>query len=295
MNTDIAIIYHIGAPFTDNEQLTWSLRQDSTIMLDNGVMIRRPKEYRPRIKEMLAELQGVYPSVVDQENLLNSIVKKQKIKRLILTDTTFMGSAVWMFFGGSFYPNVAKNTAAIRNLFPDNPCEFFLGISNPANFIPAAFKEQTKKDYAQFIDGTDIFSLRWSDIIHKIRQANPECPITVWCNEDTPIIWPTILREFAGLDREVRLKGELDIMRSIMSDKSIELLIKYLNERPNLSEIQRQRIRAIFLEKFALEDEVEEEIDLPGWTGETVDQLSQNYEDDVERIQQIPEVRFLLS
>jgi hypothetical protein len=293
MNNSTSIIYHIGAPFTDSEQLTWSLRQDNQMMVDNGVMIRRPKEYRVRIKEMLAELQGDIPSVVDQERLLASITKKQEFDRLILSDPTFMGSPVWMFFGGSLYPNVAKNTAAIRNLFPDNPCEFYLGISNLTSFVPAAFKAQNKKDYAQFIDGTDLFSVRWSEVIQNIQKAVPGCPVTVWCNEDTPIIWPTILREFAGLDSQTRLKGELDIMRNIMSETSFKLLIKYLDERPKLTEIQRRRIRVIFLEKFALEEAIEEEIDLPGWTEETIDRLTETYEEDVDQIQRLPGVNFI--
>ena len=102
------------------------------------------------------------------------------------------------------------------------------------------------------------------------------------------------MREFACLDPQIRLEGELDIIRGIMPEKYVDLLIKYLDERPNLSEIQRRRIRAIFLEKFAIEDEIEEEIDLPGWTEQLVDELTDKYEDDVELIQRMPSVNFIL-
>ncbi|PIE16369.1 MAG: hypothetical protein CSA68_02805 [Rhodobacterales bacterium] len=293
MNTDISIIYHLGAPFTDDDQLTWSLRQDNQLMIDNGVLIRRPKEYRIAIKALLDKLRGTAPSVADQEKLLQSIIRKQDVRRIIMSDPTFMGSPVWMFFGGDFYPNAGKNTAAIRNLFPQNPCEFYLGISNPASFVPTAFKDQTKRRYEQFVEGVDLSKLRWSEVIHSIQRANPGCPVTVWCNEDTPIIWPKVLRSFAGLGPDVRLKGELDILRGLMSDDNVELLIKYLAERPDLSEKQRQQIRMIFLERFALEEAVEDEIDLPGWTEQLVDHLTDIYEDDVAHIQQMPGVTLI--
>lgn len=293
MRTDINIVYHLGAPHTDNEQITWSLRKDAQMLTDKGVMLRRPKEYRPQLKEMILELKGDEPSVVDQEKLLASIIRNQQVDRLIMSDTRFLGVPAWMLYGGGFYKNAAKNTTRIRDLFPDNPCEFFLGISNPANFIPAVFNKQTDKTYEQFVDGVDLATIRWSDVISEIQQENPDCPLTVWCNEDTPIIWPTILREMAGLDPQTPLEGELDVIEKIMSQNGVDLLVKYLEERPNLTEIQRRRIRGIFLEKFYLDDEVEEEIDLPGWTDETIDALTDIYEDDLERIARLPGVHFI--
>lgn len=293
MRTDINIVYHLGAPHTDNEQITWSLRKDIQLLTDRGVMLRRPREYRPLLKEMILELKGEEPSIVDQEKLLSAIVKKEEVDRLIMSDPRFLGVPAWMLYGGGFYKNAAKNTARIRDLFPDNPCEFFLGISNPAGFIPAVFNKQTDKTYEQFVDNTDLASIRWSDVIVSIQQENPECPITVWCNEDTPIIWPTILREIAGLDPQTPLLGELDIIEEIMSKNGIELLTKYLSERPGLSEVQRRRIRGIFLEKFYLDDAIEEEIDIPGWTEETIDALTDIYDDDIERIERLPGVNFI--
>lgn len=293
MRTDINIVYHLGAPHTDNDQITWSLRKDAKLLAEKGVMLRRPKEYRPLLKNMILELKGEDPSIVDQENLLSAIVKNQQVDRLIMSDPRFLGVPAWMLYGGELYQNAANNTGRIRDLFPDNPCEFYLGISNPASFIPAVFNVQKDKSYEQFVDGADLAKVRWSDVISRIQEENPDCPLTVWCNEDTPIIWPTILREVAGLDPQTRLAGELDILQEIMSKDGVALLIKYLDERPGLTEIQRRRVRGIFLEKFFLDEAVEEEIDLPGWTDETIDALTEIYEDDLERIESLPGVNFI--
>lgn len=293
MRTDINIVYHLGAPHTDNDQLIRSLQKDSGLLAKNGIMMRHTKEYRHLLNAMIDELEGEMPSVVDQETLLASIIKDQKVDRLIMSNNQFMGMSAWMFYGGIFYQNAGRNTGRIRNLFPDNPCEFFLGIANPASFIPASFKGQAKKDYEGFIKDTDLLSVHWSDVIARIQAANPGCPITVWCNEDTPIIWPTVLGEIAGIDSQIHLKGELDIIGEIISQDGSDLLVKYLDERPALTETQRRRVREIFLEKFFLDDAVEHEIDLPGWTGDTVEELTDNYEDDIERIADMKDVNFI--
>ncbi|WP_457645718.1 hypothetical protein [Profundibacter sp.] len=293
MRTDINIVYHLGAPFTDNEQVTWSLRKDAVLLSEKNVYLRRPRLYRPLIAEMVQELQGEKPSVTDQENLLNSIIGKEKVKRLIMTNPSFLGVPAWMFYGSRFYDNAGKNTAAIRNLFPDNPCEFFLGIANPSVFIPNVFKGQKEKNYPQFMENTDLATVRWSDVISRIQDANPDCTITIWCNEDSPVIWPTILHKIAALDPKIRLQGENDIINMIISEEGQALLAKYLADRPNLTEAQRRRLRIVFLERFYLSDVVEEVIDLPGWTDETVEALTKIYDDDVNRIKQMDGVTFL--
>jgi len=48
-----------------------------------------------------------------------------------------------------------------------------------------------------------------------------------------------------------------------------------------------------FLDKYALDDEVEEELDLPGWTPELIDQITANYDDDLIEIARIPGVTVL--
>ncbi len=294
MSTDINIVYHLGAPNTDNEQVTWSLRKDANLLTDMGIMIRRPKGYRAALAKMIGELDGERPSTADQEELMSSIIRGGDVKRLIMSNSNFMGIPSWMFYSGHFYINAAKNTATIRNLFPDNPCEFFLGISNPATFIPSVFKSQTDKTYEQFMENIDLAQVRWSDVIERIQAANPDCPITIWANEDTPIIWPTVLREIAGLEPEMRLSGELDIIREIISEEGTELLEDYLEKRPQLPDEQRRKILGMFLEKYYLEDAVDETIDLPGWTEETIDALTDIYEDDLEKIRHLPNVKTII-
>ena len=55
----------------------------------------------------------------------------------------------------------------------------------------------------------------------------------------------------------------------------------------------RRRIVAAFLGKFAIDEALEEEIDLPGWTDETVEELTRRYDEDLLDIARIPGVRVI--
>ncbi|WP_027259794.1 MULTISPECIES: hypothetical protein [Leisingera] len=290
---DITLAFHIGAPNTDNGQLIWSLRKDAQRLLQHGVMIRRPGTYMAAVNQMLRKQNQEF--VTDQERaaLLAGIVKDQRVSRIILTNSGFLGVPGWMLSGGRLCRNAGSNTAALRGVFPGNPCEFFLGLRNPATLIGPVFKSQSNRTWEQFTAGTDFVHLRWSDVVADIQDSNPGCRITVWCNEETPVIWPNILGQVTGLGDGFRFDGELDITRGIISEAGYERLEAYLANRPGLSEDQRERVRALFLSYFHSEEAIEEEIDLPGWSQALVDDMSETYMADAELIRHMPGVTFL--
>ena len=135
--------------------------------------------------------------------------------------------------------------------------------------------------------------MRWSEMITRVRAAIPDIPITVWCNEDTPLIWGQILREMAGVEATEHLIGEHALLREIMSREGFKRFETYLTENPGMTEIQKRRVITAFLDKFAQEDAIEEELDLPGWTEELIDELSDLYDEDVYTIGRIPGVTLI--
>ncbi|UWQ73774.1 MULTISPECIES: hypothetical protein [unclassified Leisingera] len=290
---DVTLAFHVGAPNTDNGQLTWSLRKDAQRLLEQGVMIRRPGTYLAALNQMLRKQNQ--DTVTDQERaaLLDGMVKDQSVSRIILTNSGFLGVPGWMLSGGRLYRNAGSNTAALRTVFPGNPCEFFLGLRNPATLIGPVFKSQSSRTWEKFSAGTDFLNLRWSDVVADIQDSNPGCRITVWCNEETPVIWPNILGQVTGLGDGFRFAGELDITRGIISEAGYERLETYLANRPGLSEDQRERVRALFLSYFHEEEAIEEEIDLPGWSQALVDEMSESYQADAELIRRMSGVTFL--
>lgn len=290
---DITIAFHIGAPNTDNGQLTWSLRKDAARLLEQGVMIRRPGTYMKAVTDMLRKQDQEFVTDQERDALLAHLVKDNDVDRLILTSSSFLGVPAWMLSGGRLFRNAGRNAAALRGLFPDNPCAFFLGLRNPATLIGPVFRSQSSRTWQEFAGKADFLNLRWSEVVADIRMRNPECPITVWCNEETPVIWPNILGHVTGLGDRFRFFGELDITRGIISEAGYERLEAYLASRPGLSEAQRERVRELFLTYYYSEDAVEEEIDLPGWSQTLVDHMSETYQADTELIRRMPGVTFL--
>lgn len=287
------VSYHIGAHCTDEDQLVKSLLKNRDILAKEGVMVPGPSRYRPIIGEILNKLDGAKASAETQDILLDSILDVDEADRLVMSQDNFLGVSSRVLEGGEFYPLMAEKAIRLRNMFPDNPVEFFISIRDIATFIPALFEKNGSKDFPSFIRGMDPLGFYWSDVIGALREAVPDCPITVWCNEDTPLIWPEILHEVAGVDAHVRMKGGFDILSGIMANEGMKRLRAYLGTHPPQNEIQRRRILAAFLDKYAVDEAIEHEVDLPGWTGEVVAELSASYDDDVIEIARLPGVTML--
>jgi hypothetical protein len=66
-----------------------------------------------------------------------------------------------------------------------------------------------------------------------------------------------------------------------------------MHTHPDMSEIQKRRVIVAFLDKFALEDEIEEELDMPGWTDDLVQELTDLYDRDIETVRRIAGVTMI--
>jgi hypothetical protein len=53
-----------------------------------------------------------------------------------------------IFADGVFYGRADAKIAGLVSLFPDDEIEMFLGIRNPATFVPAVFKEAKHSNFA---------------------------------------------------------------------------------------------------------------------------------------------------
>ena len=122
------------------------------------------------------------------------------------------------------------------------------------------------------------------EFLTRTSRANPDAPILVWCDEDSPLLWPELMRELAGLDALVPLEGENDLARTLLSADGNAKLDSYFETRPPEDEATRRRVIASFLSNYGEDAELEQEIDLPGWTDDLVEQLTAAYDEDVDRI-----------
>lgn len=130
---------------------------------------------------------------------------------------------------------------------------------------------------------------------HQSNELNGPIPCLrrVFAGAETPFIWSEIIREITGHDPFTELDGEFDMLETIMTEDGFERLQEFLASRGVSDQYKRRRAVAAFLEAHVIEDRVEEEIDLPGWTGETIEMLTEIYEEDVGRIAAMPNVTLI--
>lgn len=115
----------------------------------------------------------------------------------------------------------------------------------------------------------------------------------MWCNEDTPLLWPQIIREVAGLDLGEEIVGEFDLLNEIMSKEGMQRFAAYLKSHPEMTEIQKRRVISAFLDKFAFEEKIEEELTLSGWSEDLMDDMTDVYEEDMLDVKRIPGITLI--
>jgi hypothetical protein len=178
-------------------------------------------------------------------------------------------------------------------IFPDLEAEFHLGLRNPATFLPDLRARAQSKGHEDILYNVNPASLRWSDTIRQIKADNPGIPLTVWCDEDTPLIWPEVLQAVSGHDPGLELEDSDELLAQLLSESGLARFHTYCAEHPPQSVMQRRRIVTAFLEKFGRPEQLSAEIKAPGWTEELVEQMSRTYLADVGRIADMPGVTLI--
>lgn len=287
------IMFHAGVHCTDDDRVLKCLLRNRSEFSEIGSIVPPPGRYRKLLHQTLVALSQSEPAPNAREILLETILDDDQADRLLLSNENLFCIGKLAVSNGVLYPKAGMRIRQLKSLFRGDQIEIFLAIRNPATFFPALFNATPVDDYNALMRDNDPHDLAWSELIWRIRNEHPDVPLTVWCNEDSPLIWAQIIREMAGLNPGAKIKGGFDLLSEIMTRDGMKRFRAYLAEHPAMTEIQKRRVMVAFLDKFAREDMIEEELDLPGWTDDLVDTLSEAYDEDVYEIARIPGVNFI--
>ncbi len=287
------IAFHIGANCTDEDRLLKSLLKNAGGFGDQGIKVPGPGKYRRLIRETIQNLNGAMPADDTRGILLDAILDAEQPKRLVMSNANFICIPNRIFDNGIFYEQTETKVRALTQLFPNDEIDLFIGLRNPATFLPDAFAASKATTLDAYLKGFHPTQIRWSDIVKRILHVAPNAQLTVWCNEDTPLIWAELMRDIAGVSSDTRITGGFDLLASIMSQEGMNRFLNYMQQHPPQTENQKRKIIAAFLDKYALDDEIEEEVDLPGMTPDLVEDLSDIYEKDVVSIASMDAVHFI--
>jgi len=286
------IVYHLGAHFTDEERILRCMLKNRDLLARNNIVVPNPERYRSLLRETAFKLKGQTASINEQALILEAIMEEDRADRMILSWDSFLSLPKYMLNKG-LYPSATQRISAICKIFPEIEAEFHLALRNPASLLPALYRFQRKPDYSEFLKQTNPLDIYWSDVIERILEANPGVPLTVWCDEDTPLIWPEVLRAVSGLPVDCQIDGEDEFLASLMSGEGLTRMQAYVASHPPKTVAQRRKIVSAFLDKFALPERVDLTFQMPGWTPEMVAEMTELYEEDVRRISQMGNITFI--
>ena len=288
------VVFHIGAHCTGGDRLVRSLLKNRDMLAHEGVAVPGPGRYRRTISEAIKILRGAPAAPEAQDVLLEAVLDSDDAERVILSNESFICMASKVLEHGELYPRIGKS-AWLRNAFPASEVSFAISLRNMATFLPALYDTLGGDALGpdEFLSGTDPRDLMWSEVIEGILDANPDTPILVWCDEDSPILWTEIMRELAGLDANIPFEGGDDLVRHILSKEGRQKLATAVTDPAPETEAARRQIVGDLLLSYAKDTEAEQEISLPGWTDELVEELTDCYDDDVATIARMPGVTLL--
>ncbi len=286
------VILHTGAHCTDEDRVLKCLLRNADTWRHEGIAVPGPGKYRQLLTDAVNSMANAEPAPDARDVLLDTIltVDPENVDRLVLSHENLFSVPKLLLGGGRLYRKAESRLQMICDLFQGDEVELFMGLRDPATFLPAVFAATPHETLESFLNGVDPAYVRWSDLIRRIRTDVPQVPITVWCNEDTPLIWGEVIREMAGIELTRKIIGAFDVFSDIISTEGMKRFRAFLKEHPNINEMQKRRVMSAFLDKYALDEAIEEELDLPGWDEAYVDALTDLYDQDMDLIASMPGV-----
>ncbi len=288
------IAFHIGANCTDEDRLLKSILKNADVLLQNGIAVPGPGKYRKLIRETLQQLDGAPPRPETRDILIDAIVEDDSISRIVLSNDNFIAVPKRIFDHGLLYPQAEMKLRGLAQIFDQDALSLYFGIRNPASFLQETATRAGAADIATYLGFLTLEELRWSDVIARIRRAAPNAHLTVWCNEDTPLIWEQLIRLQTGLAPDIPVTGQYDLLSQIVTPEGMEALARGQAEVAPQSEAALQNLIADVMEEFAVPEQVEDAIDWPELDAKTVAALTAAYEDDLEVIAAMEGVTLIL-
>lgn len=288
------MVFHVGVHGTDGDRLLKTLLNNRAWLMNHRTEVVTPNRHRGLFEDALMSLNGGQATPEMVQIMLDAVLETEDPQRALFSSPTFMGAVGRAVSKEGLYTQIGSRCAALANLFPDAETEFFVAIRNPATLIQEILPHFAGGSYHTLMQGRHPLDLRWRDAIRRLTSLANGRRVVVWCHEDVPLIWPEVVRLMADMPLDAPLTGGLTYLQELLSAEGNERLKTEISDRDNLSIMQRRAISSQMLNRYASTEQLDMQIDLPGWTQELVDEVTRNYREDVGEIAVLPGVEFIL-
>ncbi len=285
------VVYHLGVHHTDEDRLVRALLKNRETLARQAIAVPGPGRYRKVLRDVVNRLRGDPATREAQDILLEAVSDIDRPECIFFSNESFVCLPERALDEGRLYARAFK-TQWLRQVFPEDAAVFAIGFRDPATFVPALLRARPAVA-EEVLAGLDPRRLRWSEMVETILDANPDAQVIAWCNEDTPILWGAVMAAVTGAAPGTALEGSLDIALQIVGEEGAQALEDGIGSGPVADDPAVRRTLAAVVEAHMRHEEVEEEIDLPGWDARLMEDLSAAYDEDIRRLAGMAGVRVL--
>ncbi|MFN3954081.1 MAG: hypothetical protein ACK4LQ_06460 [Pararhodobacter sp.] len=197
------IIVHIGAHKTASTHLQLALERGRAALGARGVAVFGPDQLRRRGLGLPEYLSAPAGSAEAHGARIRAALGAGA-ERLVVSDENILGNAhnVELIRTGRFYPRAASRLQALLALLPAGEVTLALAIRDPARFLTSAYAQRLMsgklEPFADYIGALQPATLRWSDLVGRLRGVVPGAGWHIWRYEDYPAVAPRVLDVLLG-------------------------------------------------------------------------------------------------
>ena len=294
------IAYHIGGHGTVSYYLNKLFKLNRLTLEQMGVVTPIPSRYRQVEAHFFSAHRDAPFSEEDQELFFDMITDVDRFERLVLSYNAFLSNRQMAVTENGLYPSILLKMHFLRDLYFDFDIDIFFEIESLATF-PFTLYEKIHDDKKAIFNSaqfTNIFAaestiFRWKEIIRRISVSLPKAKITVFCAEDVPIVWPSIVQKMTGSTSVFDFNGIYGLPLYHMKKSKRRPFLRSMKSMPPKSiDEYTDRIGSNLGDTMKVRD-VSEQYYALGWGAKHIEYFNSVYEDDIEAIQRIPNVEVL--
>ena len=301
-----SIDLHLGTHKTASTHFQAYLNKHHAILSKNKIEFHSPGKIRRNFINNLEEigLETFFPKYKLKFYPLNFImshnakrfIKKirdtENIERHIFSDENMLGKCDEIINSRTIYPSSKHRLMRMKKCLWTEPTNIYLSIRNFYTYVPSAYSETVRHrsflPYSDYVANLDLNELSWIPLIHDIKSVFPKSKIVVWQYESYQLKLKEILIEMFGEEIGELLKA-IDLQKRVrisLGSNGIKFLAGFSKTYTNW---EMRKLRPKVIEIFARNSQ---HVPFNPWP-ELKKPLSDLYENDLQNIPQIPNVRLL--
>ncbi|MEN8837278.1 MAG: hypothetical protein ABF266_03885 [Celeribacter marinus] len=273
---------HIGVHFTNTPRLAQAVKLNHRVYKRQNVVAPNVDDYRAQIDDLLHRVDGQAATLDESRDLLTRLAGDESATGLVMVDEQWCGPLESAFEERMLYAGLADRVRQISNVFNAADLHVSMSIINPATLIGSVLDNGHAAGHANwFANNIPAPDVSWMPCIDRIQETAPHVPLTIWTEEDAPLIWERILRHLGDLNDDVAVRGPLTAVRDMLSKEGGERLTAYAKKFTPASQAALERVSLAFLDKYEEVKTVGPAGGIPGWTHDDLAEITAGYDDDI--------------